>query len=131
MNDSETFKNSGWCLLSIHFHERLPSRPQSLRCDLAVPASVSQRSNAFRVIRLIVLATQLTAIIYAGSRATCCSFFLCFNRLSRPGRSLLRTESAISLYSYNQKSQIRSLYSRAMGTLQKTSFTEVSLLLLE
>jgi hypothetical protein len=65
------------------------------------PTSVSRRSNAFlRVIRLKALATQLTAFLHAGSRVTCHSVLnpcLCFRRLSRPGRSLLRSENVILL----------------------------------
>jgi hypothetical protein len=64
------------------------------------PTFVSHRSSAFlRVIRLMVLATQLTAVLHAGSRVTCHSFlnFLCFSRRSIPGRSLFRFESIILL----------------------------------
>jgi hypothetical protein len=60
---------------------------------------VSHHLNAFlRVIHLIVLVTQLTAVLHAGSWVTCCSFLnlhLCFSRLTRPGRYLLRSESVI------------------------------------
>jgi hypothetical protein len=41
---------------------------------------------------------QLTAVLHAGSWITCQSFLnprLCFSRLSRPGRQLLRPESVI------------------------------------
>jgi hypothetical protein len=62
---------------------------------------VSHRSSAFlRVIRLMVLATQLSAVLHAGSQVTFHSFLnllLCFSRLSRPGRSLFRSEGVILL----------------------------------
>jgi hypothetical protein len=48
----------------------------------------------------MVLVTQLTAILHAGSRLTCHSFLkvrLYFGRLSRPGKSLLSSESVILL----------------------------------
>jgi hypothetical protein len=49
------------------------------------PTFVSHRSSAFlRVIRLMVSATQLTAVLHAGSPVTCHNFLnirLCFNTL--------------------------------------------------
>jgi hypothetical protein len=66
------------------------------------PPFVSRRSSNFlRVIRLLVLATLLTVVLHAGSRVTCRSFLnlpVCFSRLSRPGRPLLRSEIAVFLY---------------------------------
>jgi hypothetical protein len=54
---------------------------------------VSHRSSAFlEVIRLIVFVTQLTAVLHAGALVSCHSFLslcLCFNKWSKPGRSLL------------------------------------------
>jgi hypothetical protein len=65
------------------------------------PTLVSQCLSAFlRVIHRMVLVTQITAILHAGSQVTCHSFLnLClwFNRLSRPGRTLLRSGSVILL----------------------------------
>jgi hypothetical protein len=64
---------------------------------LEFPTSVFHRSCAFlQVIRVLVLATQLTAILHAESQVNCHSFLnlhLCLNRLSRPGRSLLKFKS--------------------------------------
>jgi hypothetical protein len=57
---------------------------------------VFNRSSAFiRVIRLLVLATPLSAVLHAGSRVTCYNFLnlhLCFSKLSIPGMSLIRSE---------------------------------------
>jgi hypothetical protein len=75
------------------------------------PTFVSHRSNALlRVIRLMVLETELTAVIHAGFRVTCHSFLslrLCFSRLSKPGRSLLKSESVMLL--------VESMYAEAIG----------------
>jgi hypothetical protein len=88
-------------LWSIPFHKRFRKRLQSLRCDLTVPCFSSHRSNAFlRVILLMALAKQLTAVLHAGSRVTCHSFLnllLCFNTLFRPDGSLFRSNGVIFL----------------------------------
>jgi hypothetical protein len=64
---------------------------------------VSRRSNAFlRIIRLTILATELTAVLRAGSRVTCHRFLnlrLCFSRLSSSGGSLFMSESIIFIAS--------------------------------
>jgi hypothetical protein len=79
---------------------------------------VSHRSSAFlRVIRLMVLATQLNNISHAGSRVTCHSsldFLSCFSRLYRPGISLFRSECVILL--------VDSLYAEAIATSQSQSY---------
>jgi hypothetical protein len=63
------------------------------------PSFASHHLTAFLwFVHLMVLVTQLTAVLHAGSRVTCYSFLnlcLCFSRLSRPGVSLLRSESVI------------------------------------
>jgi hypothetical protein len=68
---------------------------------LQFPNFLSHRSSGFlRVIRLMILATQLTALLHTGSRVTCPSFLkLClrFGRLSRQGRVSLRIEGVIFL----------------------------------
>jgi hypothetical protein len=91
------------CLLCNPFHKGFLNRPQSLRCDLTVFYFCFRRSSTFlRVTRLMVLATQLTAVLHAGSRVTYLSLLdlrLCFSRLSRPGRSLLRSEIVIFIAS--------------------------------
>jgi hypothetical protein len=60
---------------------------------------VSQRPRAFLwVIRLLVLATQLTSVLHSGFWVTCHSslnLHLCFSSLSRPRTSLLRSEWSI------------------------------------
>jgi hypothetical protein len=62
---------------------------------------VSHYLSAFlQVIRLMVLATRLIAVLNAGSWLTCYSFInprLCFDSLSKPGNSLLRSESEFLL----------------------------------
>jgi hypothetical protein len=60
----------------------------------------------------MVMATQLSAVLYAGSRVTCHIFLnlrLCFSKLSRPGTSLLKSESVILL--------LESLYAEAIGAV--------------
>jgi hypothetical protein len=84
------------------------------------PTFVSHLPSAFLcVIRLKVLATQLNAVLRTGSRVTCHSFLnlrLCFSRLSRPARSLLRSESAVLL--------VDSLYAEAIEAIK--SLTDLS-----
>jgi hypothetical protein len=62
---------------------------------------VTHISSTFQlVINLLVLATQLTAVLHAGSLVIYYSFLnfrLCSIRLSRPDRTLLRFESVICL----------------------------------
>jgi hypothetical protein len=64
----------------------------------------------------MVLATQLTAVLHAGSRVICHSFFnlrLSFGRISRVGRSLLRLESVILLADSLYAEAIAAVESRA------------------
>jgi hypothetical protein len=95
--------NSDWCIWSIPFHGRFRNRPQRLRCDFTVPYFCFPPFECLSTGHWsMVLATQLlgTAVLYAGTRVTCHSclnLFLCFSRLSRPGISLLRSESVSSL----------------------------------
>jgi hypothetical protein len=62
---------------------------------------VSHCCSAFlRVIRLMVLETQLSAVLHYGSRVICHSFLnlrLCFSKFSRSGISLLMWKSVILL----------------------------------
>jgi hypothetical protein len=93
--------NSGWWLWSIHFHKRFRNRPQSLRCDLTVPY--------FCFPPFKCLSTSHSSDVFGdpvNCRFTCwiLSYFpqfpclrLCFNRLFRPGGSLLCFESVILL----------------------------------
>jgi hypothetical protein len=70
-------------------------------------------SAFLQVIRLMVLATHLTAVLHAGSQVTCHSFLnlhLCFSRLSRAVRSLLRSESV--------KFLVDSLYAKATDAVK-------------
>jgi hypothetical protein len=74
---------------------------------------VSHRSS---IIRLMVLVTQLTVILHAGSQVTYDSFLnhrLYFSRLSRTGRRLLRFESVILLVCSLYTESIKALKSRA------------------
>jgi hypothetical protein len=65
------------------------------------PTFVSNCSSVFVwVIRLMVLVTQLTAVLHAGFRVTCHSLLnlcLCFSRFFRPGTLLCGSESVILL----------------------------------
>jgi hypothetical protein len=83
---------------------------------------VLHRLSAFLpVIHLMILATQLTAVLHSGSRVTYHSFVklhLRFNKLSRPGRSLLRSKSVILL--------VDSLYTETMEAVK--SWTTLSAL---
>jgi hypothetical protein len=62
---------------------------------------VSHRSSSFlRVIRLIDFVNQLTALLLTGSLVSCQNFLslrLCFNSRSRPGISLLISDSVTLL----------------------------------
>jgi hypothetical protein len=81
------------------------------------PTFISHRPSAFLwVICLIVLATQLTAVLYAGSQVTCYSFLnfrLCYSKISRQGRSLLRSEDEIILVDSLYAEAIEAVKSRA------------------
>jgi hypothetical protein len=81
------------------------------------PIVVSHLSTAFlRVIRLTVLATQLTAVLYSASRVTWHGFInlcLCYIRRSRPGTSLFKSESAILLVYSLYAKPIEAVKSRA------------------
>lgn len=78
---------------------------------------VSHSSSAFlRVIRLMVLVTQLTAVSHCGSRVTCHSFLnlhLCFSRLCKQGRSLFWSESVSLLFGNLHAKAIKRVQSRA------------------
>jgi hypothetical protein len=82
-----------------------------------LPAFASYRLSAFlRVILLMVLATHLSAVLHAASRVICHSFLnflLCFGRLPRPGRRLLRSESVILLVDSLNAEVIEAVKSRA------------------
>jgi hypothetical protein len=62
---------------------------------------VSHRSSAFLwVIRLMILATNLTAVLHPESRVIWQSFLnfcSCFTRRSKPSRSLFRSKSVVLL----------------------------------
>jgi hypothetical protein len=107
---------------SIPFHKRFLNRPQSFRCDLTVPYFFSHRSIALlRVIRLMVLETQLITVSHAGSRVTCHSFLnllSSFSRLSGSGRSLFSSESVILL--------VDSLYAEAIEAGKSQSYLQAS-----
>jgi hypothetical protein len=109
-----------WTIFRINFSH-------SLRCGLTVANFVSQRSSAFLwVIHLTVLATKVTAVLCSESWVTCHSFLklrLCFSRLSRPGRSLLKSESIILL--------LDNLYAEAIGAVNWTELGWFSHIALE
>jgi hypothetical protein len=80
-------------------------------------------STLLRVILLMVLATLLTSVLHAGSRVSCHSFLnlrLCLSKLSRPGTSLLRSESVIFLVDSLYGEAIEAVKSRA--ALSASSF---------
>jgi hypothetical protein len=117
------FSHSGRLLfLKVH-EERLVPLDHLFIIDFAIgdrawvvtsqfPILVSQRSS---VIPLMVLVTQLTAILHVGSQVTYHSFLnhrLCFSRLSRTSRCLLRFESVILLVGSLYAETIEALKSR-------------------
>jgi hypothetical protein len=122
--------NSDWCLWYVPLHKRFRNRPRAWGVTSQFPTFVSHRSSACRqTSRLMVLATPLTAVLLAGSRVTCHSFLndrLCFSRLSRPGRSLLRSESVILLLDRLYAEAIEAVNSRA--ALSASSPESVSIL---
>jgi hypothetical protein len=64
----------------------------------------------------MVLPTQLSAVLYPGSRVTSRSFLnlrLCFRKFSRPGTSLLRSKSVILLVDSLYAEAIEAVGSRA------------------
>jgi hypothetical protein len=93
--------NCTWCLWYISFHKQFRNRLQSLKCNLTIPyfsfppfecLSTDHSSDG--------LATQINAVLHAGSRATCHSFLnfpLCFSRPFRPGSALFRSDSVCLL----------------------------------
>jgi hypothetical protein len=90
--------NSGWCLWSIRFHKEFHNRPQNLRCDLTVPY--------FCFLPFECLSTGYSSDGFGdpiNCRFACwflCylpQFQLCFSRLFKPGRPLLRSKSVIFL----------------------------------
>jgi hypothetical protein len=87
-----------------------------------LPIFVSHRSSAIlRVNRLIDFVNQLTAVLHAGSLVSChnfLSFRLCFNSRSRPGISLLMSESVTLLHA--------SLYSEAIDAVKSRASLLVS-----
>jgi hypothetical protein len=78
------------------------------------PTLVSHRSSAFlRVISFMVLETQLSVVLHAGSQVICHSFLnfrLRFRKISRPGIYLLMSESVILL--------VASLYAESMEAVK-------------
>jgi hypothetical protein len=89
--------NISLCLWSISLYGGFFSSPYSLTGDLRVPIFFSHCSKyLFRAIRLIVLATQLPAVLHAGSPVSCHNLLtacMCSNNRSKPRRSLFRSES--------------------------------------
>jgi hypothetical protein len=78
---------------------------------------VSHRSSAlFRVIFLIDLVTQFTAVLHVGSLISChnfVSFFLRFTRRSRPGSSYIWSKIVVSLVGSTYDKVIEASTSRA------------------
>jgi hypothetical protein len=114
--------NSGWYLWSIPFHKRFWNRPQNLRCDLTVPyfcfppfecLSTGHSSDGFgdRINCYFTrwIPTYLPQFSYLRLR---------FSRLSRPGRSLLRSERVIFL--------VDSLYAEAIETVKSQAALSAS-----
>jgi hypothetical protein len=84
---------------------------------------VSHRSSAsLRVNRLIDFVTQLTAVLHAGSLVSCHNFlslFFSFNSRSKPGRSLLTSESVTFL--------VDNLYAEAMEAVKSRATLSASI----
>jgi hypothetical protein len=73
----------------------------------------------------MVLATQLSAVLHAGSRVTFQSFLnlrLCFSKLSRQGIYLLRSESVILLVDSLYAEAIEAVKSRAALSASSSEF---------
>jgi hypothetical protein len=91
---------------------------------LALHILVSHRSSAFfRVIFLIDLVTQLTAVLHAGSLVSCHNFrilCLCYNKRSRPGRSLFISDRVTFLFDNLYAEATEAVKSRA--TLSASTF---------
>jgi hypothetical protein len=82
-----------------------------------IPIFVSHRSSALlRDIRLIDFETQLTAVLHAGFLGSCHNFLslcFCFNNRSRPGTSLLMSESVILLVDNRYAEAVEAVNSHA------------------
>jgi hypothetical protein len=91
--------NSCRCLWSIPFISDFAIALRAWGVTSQFSTSVSHRYSFFLpVIRLMALVTQLTAVLHAESQVTCHSFLKlcsCFSLISRPGRSLFRSDIVI------------------------------------
>jgi hypothetical protein len=115
--------NCSWCLWSIPLHERFSNWPCSLRCDVSVCYFFYPPSSAFlRVNRLIDFVTQLTDDLHVGSLVSCHNFlslFFGFNSRSKPGRSVLTSESVTIL--------VDSLYAETMEAVKSWAILSASI----
>jgi hypothetical protein len=106
--------NSSWCRWSIPLYEGFRNGPYS--CDLRATYFVSHGSTAvIRVTRPIVFGTQSTVGLHAGSLVSCHNFLnpYFFNKRSKPGRSLFRSERVILLVANLYAEAIEAVKSRA------------------
>jgi hypothetical protein len=91
---------SGWWLWAIRFHKGYRNRPQSSRCDVTVLYFCFPSLSAFlRAVQLLVWRTNYVPFYMLVSRllATVSLASAFVLALSRPGRSLFRSESVIVL----------------------------------
>jgi hypothetical protein len=100
--------NCSCCVWSTSLCEGFFNRSYCLRCDLAI-FYLGYPSAPFHAILLIVLVTQFTAVLHAGSRVYCQNFLslcLCLSSLSRIEGPRLRSEIVVVL--------VDSLYAEAI-----------------
>jgi hypothetical protein len=114
--------NGGWCHSSIPVQKHFTVGHRAWGVTSQFPTFVSNRSSAFvQVIRLMVLVTQLTAVLHAVSWVTChilLNLRLCFSRFSRPGRFLCGSESVTLL--------VDNLYAKAKEALKSPAALSAS-----
>jgi hypothetical protein len=93
--------NCGWYLWFNHLCKGFRNRPFCLKCDLSfLYLGFPLLSALFRVILLIVLVTQFTASLHAGSWVSCHNFLshcLCFSRWSRADGPQFQSETVVGL----------------------------------
>jgi hypothetical protein len=92
---AERTMNSSWSFWSIYLYEGYRNRLYSLIYNLKVSYLCSPPYKIL-IILIIIFATHLTAILHAGYLVSCHTFLslcLLYAKLSKPGRSLFKSES--------------------------------------
>jgi hypothetical protein len=85
------------------------------------PAGIDRFSAFLRINCLLVFVTQFIAVLHAGSRVSCHKFLslcLCFNRRSKPGKSLFKFET-VTLH-------VDRLYGEAIEVIKSRAALSVS-----